>query len=344
MSMGMVVSLAIGAFGAAAVVFTSFERPPVDATQRGYRGTGMVEIDNPRTTAINVARNRMPESLPAQEPTGQPSSAVYTNVQVLKDVDAGEFLRLMTAITEWVSPVQGCNYCHKEDDLADDSLYTKIVSRRMLQMTAAINETWKPHVGETGVTCYTCHRGQPVPADIWFSEPYHPKGSVGNRAGQNAPSPAVGLTSLPNEPFTSLLRQPGEIRVVSQTALPAGNRQSIKQTEGTYGLMVHLSEALGVNCTFCHNSRSFAAWDQSSPQRATAWHGIRMVRDLNTAYLEPLKSVFPNYRLGPHGDVPQVNCSTCHQGANKPLYGARQLADYPELVGKPVPPASPSRQ
>ena len=41
----------------------------------------------------------------------------------------------------------------------------------MLQMMQHINATWKTHVAETGVTCYTCHRGKPVPANIWFNNP-----------------------------------------------------------------------------------------------------------------------------------------------------------------------------
>ena len=58
----------------------------------------------------------------------------------------------------------------------------------------------------------------------------------------------------------------------------------IKQTEWTYALMIIISQALGVNCTYCHNTRSFAEWDASTPQRTTAWYGIRMVRDLNNNY------------------------------------------------------------
>jgi len=38
--------------------------------------------------------------------------------------------------------------------------------------------------------------------------------------------------------------------------LPSGNRSSIKQTEWTYSLMIHMSESLGVNCTYCHNHGS----------------------------------------------------------------------------------------
>ena len=78
----------------------------------------------------------------------------------------------MTAITAWVAPVQGCAYCHADgEDLSSDKLYTKVVARRMLQMTRHINGDWKQHVAATGVTCYTCHRGQPVPAAVWFTDP-----------------------------------------------------------------------------------------------------------------------------------------------------------------------------
>ena len=37
------------------------------------------------------------------------------------------------------------------------------VARVMIAMTQRTNEDWKAHVGDTGVTCYTCHRGKNVP-------------------------------------------------------------------------------------------------------------------------------------------------------------------------------------
>jgi photosynthetic reaction center cytochrome c subunit len=58
-----------------------------------------------------------------------------------------------------------------------------------------------------------------------------------------------------------------------------------------------------------------------------------MVRSLNQDFLEPLRPVFPDYRLGPAGDAPKVGCETCHKGAFKPLYGVSMLGDYPELAG-----------
>jgi photosynthetic reaction center cytochrome c subunit len=63
----------------------------------------------------------------------------------------------------------------------------------------------------------------------------------------------------------------------------------------------------------------------------TAWHGIRMVRDLNVAYVGPLKPIFPPARLGPAKDSPKVGCATCHQGVFKPLYGVSMAKDFLEL-------------
>jgi len=102
---------------------------------------------------------------------------------------------------------------------------------------------------------------------------------------------------------------------------------------------MHISKALGVNRTYCHNSRSFVSWDASTPQRATAWYAIRTVRDINDEYMDPLAATFPPGRHGPLGDGPKVNCATCHQGVYKPLFGANMLKDYPELSGVVIKPA-----
>jgi len=327
---------AVAAIVAAAALLAGCERPPVDSVQRGYRGVGMQQVYNPRTVAAQMPLNALPADTPMASAEGPRASAIFKNVQVVGDTSVGEFTRLMVSITAWVSPDQGCAYCHKAgEDFSSDGLYTKVVARRMLQMTRHVNTDWKTHVAETGVTCYTCHRGKNVPENIWFAPAIdtHAAGMIGSRAGQNSPSSAVALASLPYDPFTPFLDQANQIRVVGKTALPTGNRQSVKQTEYTYGLMMHMSQSLGVNCTYCHNTRSFAQWDASTPQRSTAWYGIRMTRDLNTAYLDPLGGVYPANRLGPTGDAPKLNCTTCHQGAYKPLYGASMLTTHPELAG-----------
>jgi photosynthetic reaction center cytochrome c subunit len=115
----------------------------------------------------------------------------------------------------------------------------------------------------------------------------------------------------------------------------ARNMSSMKQTEWTYALMMNISQSLGVNCDYCHSTRAFADWSQSSPARVTAWYGIRMVRDLNTADLDPLNSVFPANRKGVLGDSPKVYCATCHQGVYKPLFGVSMLPTFKTELGGP---------
>ena len=319
---GGVVVAVVGAF----IILGTFKAPVTESVQHGYRGTGMDLIYHRAELANARADNGIPASIPASQPSGTKASTVYKNLKVLGDVDITEFGRIMASLSTWVAPTQSCNYCHSADgNFASDDLYTKKVARRMLQMTRHINADWQTHVGKTGVTCYTCHRGQPVPSYVWYSNP-------GPAAGMGIASAIAGDTALPNDPFSLYLANSNEIRVVSKAVLPGTDQQSIKQAEGTYALMMHFSNALGVNCTFCHNTRSFTSWDQSTPQRGTAWYGIRMVRDLNANFLGSLKGVFPTARLGPHGDVPKVDCMTCHQGVYKPLLGAQMAKDYPELL------------
>jgi photosynthetic reaction center cytochrome c subunit len=322
---------------AACLVIASCERPPIDVVQHGYRGVAMGLVYDPRTLAAEKAANVVPEASPQADPDGPPATAVYKNVQVLTDLNVAQFTRIMLAMTAWVAPAdQSCAYCHNGADMSADDNYRKVVARTMLRMVRALNSDWKTHVGNTGVTCYTCHRGNGVPAYVWYHDP-GPKNMyplAGWKAGQNAPATSVGLASLPNDPFTEYLDdKPANIRVLATTALPGETGAYTKQAEQTYGLMMHMSTALGVNCTYCHNSRSFGAWDTSTPQRATAWYGIRMVRDVNVHYLEPLTSIFPANRKGPMADVAKVNCQTCHQGVYKPLFGVSMLKDYPELAG-----------
>ena len=312
------------------------ERPPVQSTQVGWRGTGMVQVENPRTLAKRTAAEpAVPDVGPPTPPAPGPKAKdVYQNVKVLGDLSPAEFTRHMLAITQWVAPNEGCTYCHGEN-FADDGKYTKVVARRMIEMTRNVNTAWEPHVGKTGVTCYTCHRGKPVPGNIWFTA-VPPKNNrvgpgFGDDAGQNRAVPSIASASLPYDPFTPFLLEAEPIRAQTGTALPTGNRASIKQAEWTYSLMNHMSQGLGVNCTFCHNTQSFQSW-QGPAQRVTAWHGIRMVREMNKDYMAPLTASFPAHRLGPGGDVAKANCATCHQGVNKPLGGLAMAKDFEGLV------------
>ena len=336
-------SITTAALAALTLLLAACERPPVDSVQRGFRGTGMEVVYNPRTVQAAIPSNQPPAAPDPVGPNeGVKARDVYKNVQVLGDLSVANFNRHMANITAWVSPKEGCTYCHIAENFADESKYTKVVARRMLQMTQTINSDYKPHVAETGVTCYTCHRGNAVPANYWFTAvPQDAKANfIGNRNGQNTPAMTVALSSLPNDPFTPYLLEAKPIRVNGTTALPTGNRSSIQQTEHTFALMTHFSQSLGVNCTYCHNTRQIGGgFDGNPTQLGTAWHGIQMVREVNNNYLVGLTDTFPAHRKGALGDVAKVNCATCHQGAYKPLYGAAMAKDFPELQSAAKPQA-----
>ena len=335
LGLGLVGSVCATLLGIAMI--SEFQLPPIESVPRGFRGVAMETNYNEKQLATYLAKNQVPASLPNVPAAGPKAGVVYKNVQVLGDLSVGQFTRLMVSLTNWVAPKQGCAYCHNTANMSEDNLYTKIVSRRMIQMTQNINANWQPHVQQTGVTCYTCHRGNPIPSNVWFNDPgpKTPGGmmvSAGPTTGKNIVARNADNDSLPFDPFTPYLEKDYPIRVQGEQALPGSNRHSIKEAEWTWSLMMHFSQSLGVNCTYCHNSRSFSDWSQSTPQRVSAWYGIRMVRDLNNDYLKSLTNAWPANRLGTAGDAPKLACATCHQGVFKPLYGVSMLKDFPELA------------
>jgi photosynthetic reaction center cytochrome c subunit len=321
----------------ASFVGAGWDAPPVASEQLGYRGTGMNHHSDIEAVEALKAANIVPAAPWEADPSGDKAKTLYQNVQVLGELSDDQFNQFMAAITEWVSPEAGCNYCHNPENMASDELYPKVVARRMIQMTQAINVDWKSHVAETGVTCYTCHRGKNIPAELWSAslEPKPAANMTQNREGQNVVAAFAGNTSLPQNALMDYLLGDTPIRVHSTTALPTGtNKAGTKETERTWSLMMHMSESLGVNCVTCHNSRAFNDWDQSPPQRVTAWHGIRMARELNMSYMQGLTPVFPANRKGPEGDVLKIGCATCHNGVQKPLYGVSMLKDYVDALTK----------
>ncbi|MBU2342186.1 MAG: photosynthetic reaction center cytochrome c subunit [Alphaproteobacteria bacterium] len=326
--------LAAGLAGISLLALGACELAPKESYQTGYRGTGM--------NSVMVKASAVDDEVPAP-PYDPPGTAgpragdLYPGLEVLGDVSEEQFNYTMAAITAWVAPEEGCAYCHDPADMASNVKYTKAVSRRMIAMTRELNQDWTSHVGNTGVTCWTCHRGEAVPTEHWtLPEDAAHKGIVRNKNGQNDPVSNSAYSSLPNAAVARYLlggTSPQSARVVSTTPFPsAANTTSTMETEQTYAIMIHISQALGVNCTYCHNAQSFQSWENSNPFRETAYFGLDMVRQINFGYITPLADVFPDNRKGVMGDPFKVNCTTCHRGQNKPLGGAKMAWDYPALM------------
>jgi photosynthetic reaction center cytochrome c subunit len=341
-------AILVGVGGGAAVVaalLVSWGQPfATESIQTGPRGIGMVVTDfADRQDDPTVADYYTEPASPPEE--GEPlAGEVYQNVQVLGNVTEANFLRIMNAMTQWVSPDEGCAYCHSQADQGiywPDDAYTKIVSRRMIQMTQVLNEDWGGHTQANvgaGVNCYTCHRGEHVPSDIWFRIDPTLDATEGWSSVQNRVTLQSQWTSLPSDALYRLLYEDGQINVHDlESRVPGSPPDPMvptwQDTERTYSLMNYFSNSLGVNCVFCHNSRAFYDPGQVTPQWATAMLGIDMVQETNTVYLAPLVDVYPPSRLGPiYADAPKAACKTCHKGYNLPMQGLNMIDDWPELA------------
>lgn len=329
----------LGGSVAALILLVGCELPRPKTVQFGFRGVGIEQGYSPEAMAKTAAANALPKVIAPAPADSLIAGKMYQNVPVLGHLSNAEFVRTMAAITDWVAPKTGpdagCAYCHDVTNMASEVKYQKAVSRRMLQMTQNINANWTSHVVQTGVTCYTCHRGAPVPTGTWF------------------------YTDA-NQGLRHYLDR-NDIRVQTPAALRSevDNPASIKQTEYTYAVMLSMSGSLGVNCTYCHNSRQWSSWEESSPKRLLALRGVRMVRDLNLNYMLSLQDAWPADRhakvhladdgtllnqhiapaisRGPMGDGAKLQCSTCHQGIYKPLYGQPLASGFPGLYPAPKP-------
>ncbi|WP_299374192.1 photosynthetic reaction center cytochrome PufC [uncultured Tateyamaria sp.] len=342
-----------GAIFAAALIVTWGNPYQTESMQTGPRGTGMSvpEYNVARTAADPTIEAYYTEEPYIPEGGEELAKDIYENVQVLGDLTDDNFNRVMLAMTQWVSPEEGCAYCHGDVDISEygsDDLYTKVVSRRMIQMTQNINENWDGHVNavaEVGVNCYTCHRGQNVPSDIWFNVTPVNEAAGGWAAVQNRATPMSTSTSLPSSALEVYLTDyDSEVNVHDLESRVAGvpglteDVHTIQKTEMTFSLMNYFSNSLGVNCVFCHNSRAFYDAAQYTPQWGIAQQGRQMVIEMNQEYLIPLKDTYPENRLGPiYADAPKAACRTCHKGYQRPLQGMNMTADWPELTSSDAP-------
>lgn len=289
----------------AVVALAGCELGPKEVVQVGWRGLALEHNRDVSSLqdSVNAVAARVPGELPIPPVLNQMPDGLYENVEVLGHLSEVEFTLTMNALTAWVAPEQGCSYCHVQYDdgsynYAAEDKYTKHVARMMISMTQDINVNWASHVNdEQGVNCWTCHQGNPVPTNFWFF------------TDRDQP--------LRHYLDRDDLRVQGEYAVVGDGPR---NVSSIDQTVYAYQLMSHMANGLGVNCTYCHNTARFADWSESSPQRVTALRGLRMIRNANMEYMVSLQDVWPDNRLGPMGDGPKLQCSTCHQGAYKPQY------------------------
>ncbi len=330
----VILGFSLGAAVFAAVLIVGLGSPaPTDSMQTGPRGVAMYVPEfeaSLRRGDPTVAGFVTSEPIPPQP--GDPLARnAYDNAEpLLGDLTVANYDRLVEAMRAWTGIPTLFD--------GEEETYQTVVARRMIEMTRNINENWDIHVsayGENGVTCYTCHRGQPVPNNIWFRISPVNEATAGWSANQNRVTMASNFTSLPSDYLETFLLDFERISVhdLEPRVQNFPGDPLIQQTERTYAFMNYIAGSLGVNCTFCHNSRAFYDGAQVTPQWGNASLGIQMVQELNADYLIPLADVYPPERLGPvYQDPPLAACRTCHQGYQRPLEGLNVIANWPELA------------
>lgn len=90
---------------------------------------------------------------------GKTAEEFYKNIQVLKGTPAEQLNQTMHLIKGAVG--LDCEDCHEERDRAADTKKLKETARKMMRMVIELNKN--SFDGQQTVTCYTCHRGNPIP-------------------------------------------------------------------------------------------------------------------------------------------------------------------------------------
>ena len=184
----------------------TFERPPMQSTQIGLSRHRAWCRSTTRGSSwrTSVASQLARADAGRHRPSGRRRREVYENVQVLGDLSADEFIRLMAAITEWVLARAGLRLLpQRRGDLAADDAYTKVVAAA----DAADDAARSTPTGRTTSRRPASPATPATAASRAAEHLVHRAGAAGDaawsadRQGQNLATRAVGLTSLPNDPF-----------------------------------------------------------------------------------------------------------------------------------------------
>jgi nitrate/TMAO reductase-like tetraheme cytochrome c subunit len=132
----------------------------------------------------------------------EPKPEEYKNLKVLPKHIAPE--QLHGVMGDWSRSLGvRCNFCHvrneetKKMDFANDAKPEKEMARQMFKMMGKINKKFfhagkelNGMIAESGVNCYTCHRGSAHPPEPKAGIPDDRKGPAPAAAASSAPATA----------------------------------------------------------------------------------------------------------------------------------------------------------
>ena len=123
-----------------------------------HRGRWTPEQDPPLEERMRAAKHPVPPLSEADR--DKPAEQVFKNVESFRGKSAGS---MMAAMSLWTAAIGvECTYCHTEEGKWEqEGVVQKDVARAMVDMTRAVNDRW--FAGEAITTCWSCHRGMPIP-------------------------------------------------------------------------------------------------------------------------------------------------------------------------------------
>lgn len=205
-------------------------------------------------TAAGVERPRgldWPEQVAAQ-----PARKTFRNVHVLAAVSSERFMAGMQSMGKNLG--LKCLECHVQEDYSSDQKKTKVRARQMLRMTARIN--LELFGGNPVVTCFTCHRGKPVPD-----------------------KPALPPAATP-EPAPPRLSDADAARPASEIYASVQALDDIAAGQ-VVPIMSWFTQQLGVSCTHCHAGSG--RWESDEKRaKPRARQMLLMVGNLARLYYE----------------------------------------------------------
>jgi hypothetical protein len=155
----------------------------------------------------------------------QPSTVVFKNVLVLRDMDAERFMASMFGMASALDAK--CGFCHEEDK-SSDAKEAKKFARQMLLLTHDANAVLD---GKPRITCWTCHRGNSKGEGV-------PDDFKDRLAKVAVPDSVKVAPEDAAKPASAVFKN---IRVLGQ--LPAGKLPEVMRA---------MSASLGVGCDHCH--------------------------------------------------------------------------------------------
>lgn len=119
-------------------------------------------LQNPNQESNDEIARAVAEKIAGRE--NEPAEKVFRNIQSLKGMPAGRFVRVMNMGYSRALGV-ACGHCHVRWDYSSDEKRQKRAAREMMEMNRMINERLrslqnlegKPE--EHAINCSTCHRG-----------------------------------------------------------------------------------------------------------------------------------------------------------------------------------------